>query len=119
MTIADVLQKEATPQDFLDHIDIADWLLRTRERPGGTDGRGHSRTFLEIQKYISPEVADEVEALIDELGPEFFGKVEKVEEEEDSPPYCPTCPQPIVGRDNGTTFGNNRHRKNFIIRCLS
>ena len=31
-TIAEVLQKEATPQDFLDHIDIADWLLRTRER---------------------------------------------------------------------------------------
>ena len=86
VTIADVLQKEATPQDFLDHIDIADWLLRTRERPVGADGRRHSRTFLEIQKYISPEVADEVEALIDELGLEFFGKVEKVEVEEDLPP---------------------------------
>ena len=82
VTIADVLQKEATPQDFLDHIDIADWLLRTRERPVGEDGRRHSRTFLEIQKYISPEVADEVEALIDDLGLEFFGKVELVEVEE-------------------------------------
>ena len=82
VTIADVLQKEATPQDFLDHIDIADWLLRTRERPVGADGRRHSRTFLEIQKYISPEVADEVEALIDDLGLEFFGKVELVEVEE-------------------------------------
>lgn len=82
VTISDVLQKEATPQDFLDHIDIADWLLRTRERPVGEDGRRHSRTFLEIQKYISPEVAAEVEALIDDMGLEFFGKVEQVEEEE-------------------------------------
>ena len=32
MTIADVLQKEATPQDFLDHINIADWLLRTGKK---------------------------------------------------------------------------------------
>ena len=83
MTIADVPQKEATPQDFLDHIDIADWLLRTRERPVGEDGRRHSRTFLEIQNYISPEVAGEVEALIEELGLEFYGKVERVEVEED------------------------------------
>lgn len=60
---------------------IADWLLGTRERPVGADGRRHSRTFLEIQKYISPEVDDEVEALIDELGLEFFGKVEEVEEQ--------------------------------------
>lgn len=37
VTIADVLQKEATPQDFLEHIDIADWLLRTRERPVGEE----------------------------------------------------------------------------------
>ena len=66
----------------LDHIDIADWLLRTRERPVGEDGRRHSRTFLEIQKYISPEVAAEVEALIDDLGLEFFAKVEMIEEEE-------------------------------------
>jgi len=58
VTIAGVLQKEVTPQDFLDHIDIADWLFRTRESAVGTDGRRHSRTFLEIQKYISPEVAD-------------------------------------------------------------
>lgn len=85
VTIADVLQKEVTPQDFLDHIDIADWLLRTRERPVGEDGRRHSRTFLEIQKYISPEVADQVEALIDDLGLEFFDKVEEVEVEECEP----------------------------------
>ena len=71
---------------FIKRYVVAGCLLRTRERPVGADGRRHSRTFLEIQKYISPEVADEVEALVDELGLEFFGKVEKVEVEEDLPP---------------------------------
>ena len=86
VTIADVLQQNATPEDFLNHIDIADWLLRDRLRPRGEDGKRHSRTFLEVQKYISPEVADEVEALIDALGLEFFGKVEKVEVEKGEQP---------------------------------
>ena len=72
----------ATPEDFKAQIAIADWLLRERLRPHGSDGQRHSRTLLDIQKYISPEVASEVEALIDELGLEFFGKVEKVEVEE-------------------------------------
>ena len=82
VTISDVLQRSATPEDFKAQIDIADWLLRERLRPLGSDGLRHSRTFLDIQRYISPEVAGEVEALIDELGLEFFGKVEKVEVEE-------------------------------------
>ena len=86
VTIADVLQRSATPEDFKAQIDIADWLLRERLRPRGSDGQRHSRTFLDIQKYISPEVASEVEALIDELGLEFYGKVEKVEVEDDRPP---------------------------------
>lgn len=64
---------------------MADWLLRTKERPVGADSQHHSRTFLEIQEYISPEAADEVEALTDELGLEFFGKVEEIEVEEDFP----------------------------------
>lgn len=82
MTVSPVLQQNATAADREAHIDIADCLLRTRERPMGEDGRRHGRTFLEIQKYISPEVANQVEALIDELGLEFFGKVEVVEVEE-------------------------------------
>ena len=86
VTISDILQKNATPQDFLDHIDIADWLLRERIRPTGSDGRRHSRTFLEVQKYIAPENWENVEAFIDELGLEFFGGVEKVEVEDDLPP---------------------------------
>ena len=82
MIIVDILQRNATPKDFKTQIDIADWLLRERLRPRGSDGQRHSRTFLEIQKYISPEVADQVEALIDDQGLEFFGKVEQVEVDE-------------------------------------
>lgn len=96
VTVSDVLQRNATPQDFLDHIDIADWLLRERGRfpchserspQGGVEEspRRHSRTFLEVQKYISPENWENVEAFIDELKLEFFGGVEKVEVEEDLP----------------------------------
>lgn len=82
VTIADVLQKEATPQDFLDHIDIADWLLRYKTRPMGADGKRHSKDFLMAAKYLSPENLDNVEALIDELGLMFLG-AEKIEEPEE------------------------------------
>ena len=107
VTIADVLQRHATPQDFQDHIDIADWLLRERSRgnchsgrspqggggypgcpgshPEQSEGSRHSRTFLEVQKYLSPESQEQVEALIDDLGLEFFGGVEEIEEGEDRP----------------------------------
>lgn len=82
VTIADVLQKEATPQDFLDHINIADWLLRYKTRPMGADGKRHSKDFLMAAKYLSPENLDNVEALIDELGLMFLG-AEKIEEPEE------------------------------------
>lgn len=82
VTIADVLQKEATPQDFLDHIDIADWLLRYKTRPMGADGKRHSKDFLMAAKYLSPENLDNVEAFIDELGLMFLG-AEKIEEPEE------------------------------------
>ena len=39
------------------------------------------RAFLEIQKFLSPEVAGEVEAQIEELGLEVW-RVEGVEAEE-------------------------------------
>lgn len=82
VTIADVLQKEATPQDFLDHIDIADWLLRYKTRPMGADGKRHSKDFLMAAKYLFPENLDNVAALIDELGLMFLG-AEKIEEPEE------------------------------------
>ena len=66
------------------HIDIADWLLREQCHPERNEGSHHSRTFLYVVRYISPEVAGEVEALIEELGLEFYGKVERIEVEEDA-----------------------------------
>ena len=54
--------------------------------PERSEGSHHGRTFLDVVRCISPEVAGEVEALIEELGLEFFGKVERVEVEEDLPP---------------------------------
>ena len=94
MTVADALQQEATAEDFRNHIDIADWLLCTRHSPQHSHSAPSdryarpdraSRTFLRIAQYISPEAAPEVEALIEDLGLEWFGKVEKVEEGEEPP----------------------------------
>lgn len=50
------------------HIDIADWLLRERCHPERSEGSHHGCTFLDVVRYISPEVAGEVEALIEDLG---------------------------------------------------
>ena len=88
VTVADALQQEATAEDFRNHIDIADWLLRTRHSPAptGESPSRHARTFLRIAQYVSPESASEVEALIEDLGLEWFGKVEKVEKVEEGEP---------------------------------
>ena len=67
VTVSPVLQRNATREDREAHIDIADWLLRERCHLEPVEGSRHCRAFLEIQKYISPEVVGEVEALIEEL----------------------------------------------------
>ena len=73
VTVSPVLQRNALPEDREAHIDITDWLLRERCHPEPVEGSRHCRAFLEIQKYISQEVAGEVEALIEELGWRFGG----------------------------------------------
>ena len=87
VTVSPVLQRNALPEDREAHIDIADWLLRERCHPEPVEGSRHCRTFLEIQKFLSPEVAGEVEALIEELGLEVW-RVEKVSEgiSDEAPP---------------------------------
>ena len=45
----------------------ADWLLRERCHPEPVEGSRHCRAFLEIQKYISPEVVSE--GISDEVPP--------------------------------------------------
>lgn len=79
VTVSPVLQRNATREEREAHIDIADWLLRERCHPESVEGSRHCRAFLEIQKYISPEVAGEVKALIEELGLDVW-RVEKVSE---------------------------------------
>jgi hypothetical protein len=73
ITVSPLLQQEATPEDFANHIDIADWLIRTRGVTPGSDRASHSRQFLLAARFLDPESQDAVEALIEELGLEFMG----------------------------------------------
>ena len=74
--VADLLQKHGTEQDRIDHIDIADWLIRWHRTP---NPRAEA-TFAAVAQYFSPEIHEEIRALIHDLDLEFVG-VEKIEEE--------------------------------------
>ena len=93
ITVSDVLEKNATDKERLNHIDIADWLIKWRQECirqfGGTDavpfaGHNHSTwdktdinpencpTFANpnmqlVAKYFPSEHWSELEELIDEL----------------------------------------------------
>ena len=73
ITVSPLLQQEAMPEDFANHIDIADWLIRCHNVMPGPDRASHSRAFLLAARYLSSENYDAVEALIDDLGLEFMG----------------------------------------------
>jgi hypothetical protein len=73
ITVSPLLQQEATPEDFENHIDIADWLIRTRCSLPDSDRAAHCRDFLLATRFLDPECQREVEALIEELGLEFMG----------------------------------------------
>ena len=77
--VADLLQKHGTEQDRADHIDIADWLIRWHRTPNPRA----DATFAAVAQYFSPEVHEEIRALIHDLDLEFVG-VEKMEEENNS-----------------------------------
>jgi hypothetical protein len=73
ITISPLLQQEATPEDIEAHIDIADWLIR-HCHPGQSEGSpSNSRDFLLAARFLDPDSQSEVEALIEELGLEFWG----------------------------------------------
>ena len=78
ITISPLLQQNDTAEDREAHIDIADWLIRTRNVTPGPDRVSHCAVFLLVAKYLDPEMAPEVEAMIDELGLMFI-KAEKIE----------------------------------------
>ena len=73
--VADLLQKHGTEQDRADHIDIADWLIRWHRTPNPRA----DATFTAVAQYFSPEVHEEIRALIHDLDLEFVG-VEKLED---------------------------------------
>ena len=74
-TVCDLLVKYGKPEDHEAHIDIADWLIRWHRTPNPRA----DATFAAVAQYFSPEVHDEIKALIHDLDLEFLG-VEKIEE---------------------------------------
>ena len=80
ITVSPLLQQVATPEDFATHIDIADWLIRCNNVMLGSDRATHSRSFLKVARFLDPELADDVEGLLEELGLEYLG-VERVIDE--------------------------------------
>ena len=81
ITVSSLLQQVATPEDFAAHIDIADWLIRCHSERSEESAPHHSRSFLRAARFLNPELADDVEKLMEELGLEYLG-AERVEEEE-------------------------------------
>ena len=83
VTVSLILQRNATAEDIEAHIDIADWFIREKLHPAGESIKQHSREFLLAAQYFDPEKADEVEALIENLGLMFMGAAAEEEEEEE------------------------------------
>ena len=77
-TVCDLLVKYGKPEDHEAHIDIADWLIRWHRTPNPRA----DATFAAVAQYFSPEVHEEIRALIHDLDLEFVG-VEKIENDEE------------------------------------
>jgi len=77
-TVCDLLVKYGKPEDHEAHIDIADWLIRWHRTPNPRA----DATFAAVAQYFSPEVHEEIRALIHDLDLEFIG-VEKIEKDEE------------------------------------
>ena len=90
ITGSPLLQQVATPEDFAAHIDIADWLVRSKGTVTGDERRVQSKNFLRAARYLAPESFAEVEGLIDDLELEFWG-VDRIEDTEGEKP-CPLRP---------------------------
>ena len=86
ITVSPLLQQVASPEDFAEHIDIADWLIREKSVMPGSDRASHSASFLRSARFLSPEAMDAVEGLIDDLELEFFGAEKVIEETSDEVP---------------------------------
>ena len=66
-----------TPKQFFaDHPDQKpgkDWRYDRVPVMAGPDRASHSRSFLRAARFLDPELADDVEKLVEEFGLEFWG----------------------------------------------
>lgn len=67
ISVSNLLQSNATPEDIENHIDIADWLIRWKLHPETFETQKLNITFEKIKAFISEEYQDEVLALIEDL----------------------------------------------------
>ena len=67
ISISNLLQCNATPEDMENHIDIADWLIRWKLQPETFETEKRNITFEKVKPFISEEYQDEVLALIEDL----------------------------------------------------
>ena len=73
ITVSPLLQQSATPEDMEAHIDIADWLIRTRVPKFNPGLSRHSEAFLKAAQFVDPKYHAELEGLIDDFELEFVG----------------------------------------------
>jgi hypothetical protein len=67
ISVSNLLQSNATPEDMENHIDIADWLIRWKLQPETFDKEKRNITFEKVKPFISEEYQEEVLALIEDL----------------------------------------------------
>ena len=67
ISVSNLLQSNATPEDIENHIDIADWLIRWKLHPETFETQKVNITFEKVKAFISEEYQDEVLALIEDL----------------------------------------------------
>ena len=71
--VSPILQQNATPEDIANHIDIADWLIRTRCKPVMEPVKEHCEAFLKAAQFVDPKYHAELEGLIEDFELEFVG----------------------------------------------
>ena len=73
ITVSPILQQNAPPEDMANHIDIADWLIRTRCKPVAEPVKEHCEAFLKAAQFVDPKYHAELEGLIEDFELEFVG----------------------------------------------
>jgi hypothetical protein len=67
ISVSNLLQSNATPEDMENHIDIADWLIRWKLQPETFETEKRNITFEKVKAFVSEEYHEEVLTLIEDL----------------------------------------------------